>query len=51
MFAKGLDLEKSLTALMARVDDYIWRETKFQDWVYVKRDAQASSQGSVHTVE
>jgi len=37
---QGPNVEQLLKALMVRVDNYIWSETKFQEWVYEKRDAQ-----------
>lgn len=39
--SKGPKLENQLQLVMAEVDKYIWSETKFQDWVYEKRDAKA----------
>ena len=38
-------MQQLLKALMTRVDNYIWSETKFQEWVYEKRDAQVLRRG------
>jgi hypothetical protein len=37
-----VEVEKTLKTLWAMVDYYIWSETKFQDWVHEKRDAQVA---------
>ena len=42
---RGPDVQQLLKALMTRVDNYIWSETKFQEWVYEKRDAQVLRRG------
>ena len=42
---RGPDVQQLLKVLMTRVDNYIWSETKFQEWAYEKRDAQVLRRG------
>lgn len=45
-----VEVEKTLKTLWAMVDYYIWSETKFQDWVHEKRDAQVAFFSTILTL-
>jgi len=37
---QGNEIDKLLQELLDCVDNYIWTETKWRDWVYESRDAE-----------
>lgn len=37
---QGSEIDKLLQELLDCVDNYIWTETKWRDWVYESRDAE-----------